>query len=539
VAAVFGVDAFLLDLDAWLAKSAPERRRDLMGLVEPFGASIEPGAVLGSLNGLLAGNPEWAQILGAVPDMTTSKTPALDWLRMVEETAKARVAQLEKRKDGAEARLRTARDNPLGMAMTAKPARQIREEIADLDGKIEEAGRLRAAADARLKRLTAVQSDITAMQRRLPVELRGLGGENLAASYAAHVARRDALVLEAATGEETAERAKEGARAAHAAAEAAFSLADGRLRALMGLSDAFHPGKAGDCPVCGSRVDGLGTAFSAKLLDAQVTEADTSRKAGEAADAFQPLDSAHRKARLAHESAKAELALAKSLRTAVDRLIDLGTETATEGEAADQAPAVPDDVLVAGWRDARQALRTDLDATTRLEERAKLTEEARVEAETAETARKHAAAVVKAAGPSGVAGDVLGRMLGPVLTAMAEAAPPHLRYGIRLFDERGGPDAMVVLNKPAAGAVPYAAMSGGERAMALAAFAAALSKARPDRKAVILIEAGEIDTENLHALCAALSRIDASNIVIATHHEVIGDEALAGFEVRKIGGYAA
>lgn len=543
-----------LDVAALFGTSAKERRRvmlDAMGGASTFSAAD----ALGGLEELLAENTVWTdpEFQAALAPMKAAASDGLAFLSMVEDAAKAQATQARSDKTNAEGVLRSAPTVP-----PAGNVEEIREELAKLRDvvaeqkaagkaieKRAEAQRLREAEEKRIR--DAMPGDVEIEERgtklSLPAFLDDLGTADDDEDAQAILDRRSAKLkrFDALTfgWEGEAEKTEQEAGKAEKHAQRVYDEAVGFVSALERIFLETAADEA--CPVClgtdgtfpdpDSEDDPEGLAEAKAQAESRRSILDAA--ATQLAEAQEDLGKVRSARRLAKDLIKAEEDAAKGWA----RL----REIAQERREAAEEPAYDPGELAAAEAEVER-LEGILEEITKAEGAAAERERMGANVETAEKRRKDAIAVQEAAGPKGLAGERLELLVGGVMRRAAEvfsASYPDRRLVLRLYDERGNPDALLAVERDGRGGA-WATISGGEKAVAAAALVVALSELAPDRLSVALIEAGEIDDVALSALCDTLSEEKApaiANVLVATWR-VFESTQFSGFEVRELAGEA-
>jgi len=527
-----------VDLDRLWGLSAKDRRRTLLGLVSSMptstaddgGMDLDPVALQTELGVLLVGNSGWLpqDTEEVIPQMMvelgapsgvqalvqTAGMDGLAYLSAVEGAAGALASRVRSIKTEAEALASTRLDPIVGNRESLEKERD--EVRVSIEGMVE----ARAKAGARASEPERIATRLGVLTRDLPDWL----GTDLDPQERidAVVEKGKAAAEEVVTAETAATEAEAAWAAAREATEEAKTEQDAaayRLQVLGEIRD-HAEGPAGECPVCGSEgydgtalADRIGKAEDG-LAAARAKTNETGKVRDEAASALSATSAEAQGARNRRDDLL-------SLHASMTEAKGLHEEYAAVTAEADEGVAT-DEVLQAE-RDRLADLDDAVAAHVAHEEKRAARGRSVDRATAAAALLKDLTTLGNTAGPKGLQGEALASTLGPLQEAMNvvwKAVFPLSELGIRLTDARGNPDAEIV-REIAAGSVGRGTLSGGEKAVAAAAFILALARAQPDRTAVALVEAGEVDGVNLEMLCEVLGNSEMAdalaNVVVATH----------------------
>lgn len=534
-----------MTLDAFFAKSGPERRR---GLLEALGAdsALAPEAIQSRLDLEFAPKPGetaedalrsgevWGRIRRAVNPRSFSDGFA--YLAALEGAARAQASEYRGQKAAADA-MASGPSTPAG----ADPE-TVRRDLEGADAALRALTEARAAgrrgAEDRARRVR----ERDALRASLPVSVASLPPPARSDALHAAAEQKNTALEKARAALDSAEKAVPALTEAAAKARTALGRSDGRLKALKAL---LADPEGDECPLCGKA--GYDYRHGDRMLEKADAALGAARKKSRDADAGE--DAGRSAVARAREAAGAAADAAVSARDALVAGRKLSEVEAALAAGESQASAVADDGAAAAAEARVADLRASLEAAMKAEGERKARHEAAGRADSAAEKCLRAVEIQARVGPKGMQGELLVvpvERLTEGMTARWRAAGKSGTLGWALADARGGPDASLVLAGRGRGAepIPLSSLSGGERAVAMACLVAALAEAKPDRMSVALVEAGEVDALSLKALAKALHGAPLANVVIATHVQIpTGGGSAAweddtGFEVRRLGGAA-
>lgn len=542
---------FALSLDDWLDGSGTERRRQLLALL----SGQMPGSdkAQAALDERLPDNAIWQRLRESIP----TDDDAVTYLARVEAAAKAEAKAGRDKKKNAEAILRESGLDD-----------EVLESREDLQGQLD-------ALEAELETMREGARDAKEIARRVREanETKDRFRSNIDAWWPQ--APRDETLkawLDDAHADNETRLASETAKLAELATAIekvndqiqrqsdAITAAVEQARAVLSLIEAMEPEEAEQfglaellaldgivvatdlCPLCNSEVEGDLMGRINRRLErcrAAAKEADDQRTAlGVDRLRLTKEQDTRRTQQRELRNERERLANARERL----RPVEEGLKAATAAQASAGAPI--DEGALARVRREKEAVQGRLTALARSEGRREAMSAARQKEADGALDERLATAIVTAAGPNGLQGAFLKRCVGGLDQRLSESfARTHgfAALRLRLYDERGGPDATLVAYRKDpdqaltyGDEVTYDAMSGGQRAAALAALVSALAWEANDRRSLCLIEAGEIDHDSLARLLEVLAEEQMlETVIVATCDERV--PVPTGWTLRSFG----
>lgn len=538
-----------LELDALWSKSAKERRRALLAALGSAGQTPSWKDAQARLDGLLGENEAWAGIRGAVGGRFGPEVDALEYLALVEGAAKAAASEARQAKVAAESLAREvlpAETRSLDVLRATQAERE--QEVTRLEAAKASAstlGRERARLEGERLRLLA----------QLPEKVvRGASAEEWERELAPTVAGLELARKDLEGWKRQAREAGEAQAKAKKKAQRLKATVDrwqGRVDGLEALLEA-EPADAEDadegrgegqehelasaCPLCGH--EGFEPEAGARLLEHAKESLSVHRgKLRTAEQELRGKDEAWTEAQASQNETEQAVDGLESAEKALRRLEVLETELATNRAGAEGAF---DAEALTAAQDRLQEAKDAVEEASKAEGTRGAQRGANAKAEEADRKRQAAEVVQAEAGPAGLAGELLRATVEKLEASMdamwsRRSTLPGREGGqlrIELQDARGNPDAQLCLLLPG-GSVKRTALSSGERAYATGVLIQALANFQPERQTFALLEAGEVDGEQLDRLLSFLRDAAVDTVVVETHLPISGPEHL-GFEVRNL-----